>query len=90
MPQSYVYPSPYLTAPGGLVLPPSGLTHAGALASQFYEYQNLNAAASLASFQGTAAYPVDHYPYTTAAAAAGKFFLLLYPILEIEWPGLLV
>lgn len=68
-----MYPSPYLTASSGLVLPQhaAGLTHAGAL-SQFYEYQNLNAAASLATFPGSAAYPVDPYPYTTAAAAAGK------------------
>lgn len=66
-----MYPSPYLAAPGGIVpLPPAAsLSHASALASQFYEYQNLNAAAatSLATYPGSAAYPVDPYPYTTAA-----------------------
>ena len=73
VPPSYVYPSPYLAAPGGIVpLPPAAsLSHASALASQFYEYQNLNAAAaaSLATYPGSAAYPVDPYPYTSAAAA---------------------
>lgn len=82
VPPSYMYPSQYLSTPSGIVsLPPAGLTHhASALASQFYEYQNLNAAAaaSLASFPASAAYPVDPYPYTTAAAAAGAGYMTPY------------
>lgn len=77
-----MYPSPYLAAPGGIVpLPPAAsLSHASALASQFYEYQNLNAAAaaSLATYPGSAAYPVDPYPYTSAAAAGQKLFFFFF------------
>lgn len=67
-------------------LPPAAsLTHASALASQFYEYQNLNAAAaaSLATYPGSAAYPVDPYPYTSAAAAAAGNVIFLF-ILSIN------
>ncbi|GLG95400.1 LOW QUALITY PROTEIN: RNA-binding protein squid, partial [Gryllus bimaculatus] len=48
VPPGYVYPSPYLTAaPGSIVpLPPAPLSHAAsvAAAAQFYEYQNAAAA----------------------------------------------
>lgn len=73
MPPGYVYQSPYLAAaaPGGLVpLPATQLTHAAAMAaaSQFYEYQNVAAAA--ASYPGTSYNFAEAYPYTSAAAAA--------------------
>ncbi|XP_012340720.1 RNA-binding protein 24-like isoform X2 [Apis florea] len=73
VPPGYVYQSPYLAAaaPGGLVpLPATQLTHAAAMAaaSQFYEYQNVAAAA--ATYPGTSYNFAEAYPYTSAAAAA--------------------
>lgn len=67
-----MYQSPYLAAaaPGGLVpLPATQLTHAAAMAaaSQFYEYQNVAAAA--ATYPGTSYNFAEAYPYTSAAAA---------------------
>ncbi|XP_076177215.1 RNA-binding protein 38 isoform X1 [Ptiloglossa arizonensis] len=72
VPPGYVYQSPYLAtaAPGGLVpLPATQLTHAAAMAaaSQFYEYQNVAAAA--ATYPGTSYNFAEAYPYTSAAAA---------------------
>ena len=73
VPPGYVYQSPYLAAaaPGGLVpLPATQLSHAAAMAaaSQFYEYQNVAAAA--ATYPGTSYNFAEAYPYTSAAAAA--------------------
>ena len=72
VPPGYVYQSPYLAAaaPGGLVpLPATQLSHAAAMAaaSQFYEYQNVAAAA--ATYPGTSYNFAEAYPYTSAAAA---------------------
>lgn len=72
VPPGYVYPSPYLTAaPGGIVpMPPAPMSHAAALAaatSQFYEYQNAAAAAAAVSYPGQYPSGFDTYPYTSAA-----------------------
>ncbi|KAL2722683.1 RNA-binding protein 24-B-like [Vespula squamosa] len=71
VPPSYVYQSPYLAAaaPGGLVpLPATQLSHAAAVAAtQFYDYQNVAAAA--ATYPGTSYNFAEAYPYTSAAAA---------------------
>ncbi|KAK7869982.1 hypothetical protein R5R35_013750 [Gryllus longicercus] len=73
VPPGYVYPSPYLTAaPGSIVpLPPAPLSHAAsvAAAAQFYEYQNAAAAAAV-SYPGQYPNGFDAYPYTSAAGAA--------------------
>ncbi|XP_015438438.1 PREDICTED: RNA-binding protein 38-like isoform X1 [Dufourea novaeangliae] len=72
VPPGYMYQSPYLAAaaPGSLVpLPATQLSHAAAMAaaSQFYEYQNVAAAA--ATYPGTSYNFAEAYPYTSAAAA---------------------
>ncbi|XP_067010751.1 RNA-binding protein 24 isoform X2 [Anabrus simplex] len=75
VPPGYVYPSPYLTAaPGSIVpLPPTPLSHAAtvAAAAQFYEYQNAAAAAAAVSYPGQYPNGFETYPYTSAAGAAG-------------------
>ncbi|XP_034247358.1 RNA-binding protein 24-A-like isoform X3 [Thrips palmi] len=76
VPQSYVYPAPYLSAgPGVVSLPPAQLSHAAAVAaaaSQFYEYQNAAAAAAAAaSYPGQYPSSFEGYPYTSAAAGKG-------------------
>ncbi|KAI4477102.1 hypothetical protein M0804_012923 [Polistes exclamans] len=76
VPPGYVYQSPYLAAaaPGGLVpLPATQLSHAAAVAAtQFYDYQNVAAAA--ATYPGTSYNFAEAYPYSSAAAA-GMFHL---------------
>ncbi|XP_063219226.1 RNA-binding protein 24-like [Bacillus rossius redtenbacheri] len=80
VPPGYVYPSPYLAAtPGGIVpLPPAPLSHAVAAAaaaaaaanSQYYEYPSAASLAAAVSYPGQYPNGFDTYPYTTAAGAA--------------------
>lgn len=83
MPPSYVYGTPYLgtsaaAASAGLVQLPAAtqLSHAAAIAAatnQFYEYQNAVAAAAAAPYPSQYT-GFEAYPYSTGAAAAGKFY----------------
>lgn len=89
VPPSYVYQSPYLAAaaPGGLVpLPATQLSHAAAVAAtQFYDYQNVAAAA--ATYPGTSYNFAEAYPYTSAAAAVNAAAGYVTPYTYATLPG---
>ncbi|XP_043496350.1 RNA-binding protein 24-B-like [Polistes fuscatus] len=89
VPPGYVYQSPYLAAaaPGGLVpLPATQLSHAAAVAAtQFYDYQNVAAAA--ATYPGASYNFAEAYPYTSAAAAVNAAAGYVTPYTYATLPG---